>query len=252
MTRATMNHPIKRSGRCRFRAHALRGSCNRRFLSRIGHRFYNPDTGRWLNRDPIKERGGPNVYVFIQNDGVNRWDRLGLVGGCGIGGPSCYWWDPYRSCRRKCNGQSYNPTTHCCCNGTLYEKAPKPTGIRLCSAPAHDYPWVDHVWLEVDNVAIDSVSGPGWNPNGSALISDASDYVNDPNKTCADTNLSECDYDIQAYKDALKQLIQTIMDGRNPDGTHPDYNYCVVGQNCGHFAQTIMNAPAAVAARKCD
>ncbi len=42
-----------------------------------GFRYYSPDTGRWLNRDPIGERGGLNLYGFVGNDGVNTWDYLG-------------------------------------------------------------------------------------------------------------------------------------------------------------------------------
>lgn len=44
-----------------------------------GYRFYSPETGRWLSRDPIGERGGLNLYGFVGNDGVNRWDSLGHV-----------------------------------------------------------------------------------------------------------------------------------------------------------------------------
>jgi len=40
--------------------------------------YYHPDEGRWLSRDPIGEKGGPNLYVFVQNDPVGRWDVLGL------------------------------------------------------------------------------------------------------------------------------------------------------------------------------
>jgi hypothetical protein len=29
--------------------------------------FYNPCTGRWLNRDPIEEKGGKSLYAFIGN-----------------------------------------------------------------------------------------------------------------------------------------------------------------------------------------
>jgi len=43
-----------------------------------GYRFYNPNTGRWLNRDPIEERGGVNLYGFVGNDGITRSDKLGL------------------------------------------------------------------------------------------------------------------------------------------------------------------------------
>jgi hypothetical protein len=65
--------------------------------------FYNPGTGRWINRDPIDERGftwlalvaqtavaddevstetarlgGDNLYVFVGNDAIRLVDLLGL------------------------------------------------------------------------------------------------------------------------------------------------------------------------------
>jgi RHS repeat-associated protein len=43
-----------------------------------GYRYYSPFFGRWLSRDPIGERGGVNLYGFVGNDGVNKWDKLGL------------------------------------------------------------------------------------------------------------------------------------------------------------------------------
>ena len=43
-----------------------------------GQRYYNPGTGRWLSKDPIGELGGVNLYGFVGNDAVNRWDYLGL------------------------------------------------------------------------------------------------------------------------------------------------------------------------------
>ena len=36
------------------------------------------DQGRWLNRDPIEEEGGFNLYAFLNNDSVNAFDALGL------------------------------------------------------------------------------------------------------------------------------------------------------------------------------
>jgi RHS repeat-associated protein len=43
-----------------------------------GYRFYDPAMHRWLNRDPIEEEGGFNLYAFCKNDGVNAVDVLGL------------------------------------------------------------------------------------------------------------------------------------------------------------------------------
>jgi uncharacterized protein RhaS with RHS repeats len=40
--------------------------------------FYDPSLGRWINRDPIGEAGGLNLYTFVQNRPVNAVDRNGL------------------------------------------------------------------------------------------------------------------------------------------------------------------------------
>jgi RHS repeat-associated protein len=43
-----------------------------------GYRYYDPETGRWPSRDPIEERGGVNLYGFVENDGLNWLDYLGM------------------------------------------------------------------------------------------------------------------------------------------------------------------------------
>ncbi len=43
-----------------------------------GYRYYDSTDGRWLSRDPIEEEGGLNLYGFVGNDPVNRWDYLGM------------------------------------------------------------------------------------------------------------------------------------------------------------------------------
>jgi RHS repeat-associated protein len=43
-----------------------------------GYRHYTPKTGQFLGRDPIEESGGMNLYGFVGNDGVNKWDLLGM------------------------------------------------------------------------------------------------------------------------------------------------------------------------------
>jgi RHS repeat-associated protein len=44
-----------------------------------GYRYYSAELGRWINRDPIAERGGYNLLSFIQNDPSNNIDNLGLI-----------------------------------------------------------------------------------------------------------------------------------------------------------------------------
>ena len=41
-------------------------------------RWYDPDTGRWLSKDPIGLGGGLNLYAFCGNDPINITDFLGL------------------------------------------------------------------------------------------------------------------------------------------------------------------------------
>jgi len=46
-----------------------------------GYRFYAPGLGKWINRDPIQEAGGVNIYGFVGNNPTNLNDRHGLVTG---------------------------------------------------------------------------------------------------------------------------------------------------------------------------
>ncbi len=43
-----------------------------------GFRFYSPDLGRWINRDPMGEQGGENLYAFVLNNPIDLTDPLGL------------------------------------------------------------------------------------------------------------------------------------------------------------------------------
>lgn len=42
-----------------------------------GYRFYSPGLGRWLSRDPSGERGGDNLYMYVDNDALNLIDPDG-------------------------------------------------------------------------------------------------------------------------------------------------------------------------------
>jgi RHS repeat-associated protein len=44
-----------------------------------GYRYYHPEMGRWVSRDPIQEAGGLNLYGYVQNGPVSNLDRLGLA-----------------------------------------------------------------------------------------------------------------------------------------------------------------------------
>ena len=48
-------------------------------LDFASYRAYDPTLGRWLNRDPIGEAGGLNLYGYVGNDTINATDPLGLL-----------------------------------------------------------------------------------------------------------------------------------------------------------------------------
>ncbi len=43
-----------------------------------GFRYYSPSLGRFINRDPIEEQGGLNLYAAFANDPINHIDYLGM------------------------------------------------------------------------------------------------------------------------------------------------------------------------------
>lgn len=42
------------------------------------YRAYDSQRGRWLNRDPIEEAGGFNLYAYVESNPLNERDNLGL------------------------------------------------------------------------------------------------------------------------------------------------------------------------------
>lgn len=55
-------------------------------LAYYGHRYYSQGLGRFVNRDPIEESGGLNLYGFVLNNPINKWDDLGFTPSGWVGG----------------------------------------------------------------------------------------------------------------------------------------------------------------------
>jgi len=47
-------------------------------LVQYNTRYYSPSMGRFVNRDPLGEQGGHNLYAYVRNNAINRWDHLGM------------------------------------------------------------------------------------------------------------------------------------------------------------------------------
>jgi hypothetical protein len=56
-------------------------------LASTSHAYYQAEQGRWLNRDPITEKGGVNVYAFVSNNSISYVDEHGLKYGNPVSGP---------------------------------------------------------------------------------------------------------------------------------------------------------------------
>jgi RHS repeat-associated protein len=59
-----------------------------------GYRYYSPELGRWVSRDPIGERGGVNLFVTARNALAYLQDCLGLTSDSGpytLDASPCEW-----------------------------------------------------------------------------------------------------------------------------------------------------------------
>jgi len=80
------------------------------------YRAYDSDLGRWLNRDPIEEEGGLNLYDYVANNPINYVDPLGLLTVVAIG-----------------HGQGLNVFGHNCCKRYYFRKSVESPGRLDCS-----------------------------------------------------------------------------------------------------------------------
>jgi uncharacterized protein RhaS with RHS repeats len=46
--------------------------------TQVASAFYDPNLQRWINRDPIQESGGVNLYGYVGNNPISNTDPLGL------------------------------------------------------------------------------------------------------------------------------------------------------------------------------
>ncbi len=108
-------------------------------LGRDALAFYNPQTGRWLSRDPVEERGANNLYSFIANAPLSKIDTDGRFTGskCAVCGQ---WYQGYHKCPppppavNPCDGyKQFIPTPKCMCNCKYIEDPYPANAERVCN-----------------------------------------------------------------------------------------------------------------------
>jgi hypothetical protein len=210
-------------------------------LPQSGHCFYNPSTGRWLNRDPIGENGGGNLHAFARNEPVEHVDRLGQEVLC------YYTEDGVWTCRSPiegcCNGKRYLYSTECCCDGLVIQKKKTTSGIFTVKwlspypnpqnpGSAHDM----HVWLTWPGGSIDSNAYHNdiiFSPAAGPRMPEYQFPL--PHET--PVMLSRCVYDFEKLYKCLSRKASQFIPMKTPIG---------VGMfppgNCEDFAKWILNS----------
>ena len=64
--------------------------------TRFGARYYDPNLGRWAQKDPILFDGGdPNLYGYVNNDPINFIDIKGLYQKAASEGANQVYYNPH-------------------------------------------------------------------------------------------------------------------------------------------------------------
>ena len=99
------------------KTHTRQFSCGSKNAYRLlqvenpGLRFYSASLSRWINRDPIGEKGGANVYGFVGNLPVSTLDPRGLSANdppYSVSAPSSCGLTSYKVC---CRSVAFDPAT---------------------------------------------------------------------------------------------------------------------------------------------
>jgi len=96
-----------------------------------GHRYFQPETGRWIGRDPIGIRGGKNIYNLCGNTPIVKTDPFGLA--------------DKSSC---CDDKKYDAKKSCCYDSKVIPVVSESTtGYKVCCRPVEGYSWIKHCEL---------------------------------------------------------------------------------------------------------
>lgn len=129
------------------------------FLSTISAMYcfasFTPKAVFWINRGPIEEDGGRNLYGFVENAPVNKIDPLGLNIYETTGNKNASWFqvgNRYLHQEICVDTWHVNPNNKCC----------KTKGSRRCfsfAATGLQFPWPSSTWLEFDSYQFGLLQG---------------------------------------------------------------------------------------------
>jgi len=162
-----------------------------------GYRYLSPEVGRWVNRDPIKEKGGKNLYCFVRNRPVDRTDYRGLS----LNDP------PGSLPTGCCGGTAYVIAWSCCCNNTITSRTPVGIGVKKCcvydansffpSIPVHCFISTGgHAWGLYPTGIHDDTDSDLYVPEGAPNPEIAGSLF----KVCEELKFNPCQYDLAKVK----------------------------------------------------
>lgn len=230
------------------------------------YRYYSPELGRWINRDPIGERGGVNLYIMVDNSPINKTDLLGL---------ECCGKHKLKAGEGCCNDVVYNLEKQCCIDGKdIYDKKPIDTGVSINQGyvtiineiwvdvnaplggglgmgyPPHIPQYVktsislwSHTYIQSDNMGFGlyaTTQRPGGPSSATALYGDGYIATNDLQNyppggqdgvyaTRSPILLSPCEYDIGKFKSCV-----------NAAASSSNTDYRLIWKNCITFANGVV------------
>ena len=159
--------------------------------------FYDPTVQRWINRDPIEEKGGGNQHAFVRNKPLDGVDRFGLEDV-----------DLLKGLFVPCGAVYYDPSCECCRDGVVISKKAVGTGVKKCNrTPAPGEPdYMGHQWIEFPD-ANGRTSSAGFNAPGNANQWSSPDLFQDvrgPTVRCPEVRLSPCTYNIGGFLTCIR------------------------------------------------